>query len=81
MRTILNKIDMNTQTNPVILAKINYEKRIGCKFSPNEDTFNMTGIKPKRLTRILSGKTGHGLSLIEANGLSKVFGVPIEQLI
>ena len=72
---------MNTMANPIALAKNNYEKRIGCKFSPNEETFKMTGIKPKRLTRILSGKTGNGLSLVEANGLSKVFGVPIEQLI
>ena len=71
---------MNMQTNSIVLAKKNYEKRIGCKFSPNEDTYRMTGIKPKRLTRILSGKTGNELSLIEANGLSKVFGVPIEQL-
>lgn len=72
---------MNTQSNPVTVAKINYEKQIGCKFSPNAETFRVIGIKPKRLTRILSGKTANGLSLLEANGLSKFFGIPIEQLI
>jgi transcriptional regulator with XRE-family HTH domain len=67
--------------NPIISAKNAYETRIGGTFTPNTETCNRLGIKPKRLTRILSGKTTKEVSAKELKGISELFGIPMNELI
>jgi transcriptional regulator with XRE-family HTH domain len=64
----------------ILEAKNNYEKRFGSQFTPNKETCDRIGITPKRLSRILSGKTTKQVSAIELKGISTLFGVPMEQL-
>lgn len=66
--------------NSIVAICKSYEQKIGGKFSPDENTYRKTGINPKRLGMLLSGKNKTTPTIKEAVALSQLFGVSVEEL-
>jgi 3-deoxy-D-arabino-heptulosonate 7-phosphate (DAHP) synthase len=67
--------------NSIVLARKSYEKKIGGSFKPDTNTYNKTGINPKRLGMLLKGKNKKDLTINEAIILADLFGVEVKSLI
>jgi hypothetical protein len=59
----------------------NYEKRIGCSFKPNNETYSRLGMNRKRLGLLLSGSAKKPLQVDELEKLSELFGVTINEIL
>ena len=58
-----------------------YEKRIGCTFKPNFETYTRLGINRKRLGLLVSGDAKKPLQIDELAKLAKFFGVSINEIL
>jgi hypothetical protein len=58
-----------------------YEKRIGCSFKPNVETYTRLGINRKRLGLLVSGDAKKPLQIDELTKLADFFGVSINEIL
>ena len=58
-----------------------YEKRIGCTFKPNPDTYLRLKINRKRLGLLISGDAKKPLQVDELAKLADFFGVTVNEIL
>lgn len=74
----VQKIMTESRLVPIVKG---YEKRIGCTFKPNIETYNRLGINRKRLGLLVSGDAKKPLQIDELAKLAKFFDVSINEIL
>ena len=69
-----------TENRLVSIVK-DYEKRIGCTFKPNVETYTRLGINRKRLGLLVSGDAKKPLQVDELAKLADFFSVSINEIL